>query len=105
MKIMREWKTKKGGSLSCPFVYARKSIIRFLFRGELHFRRGGADIGIDQALEFGEVLLEHADQRTRGLVELNLVGPSLDRIEDMRFDAGQRGRHREAEIFVGGEIG
>src|SRR6266852_5839285 len=74
-------------------------------RRELHFRRGGADIGVDLRFELGEVFLEHADQRARGLVELGLVGPGLDRIEDMRLDAGQRGRHREAEIFVGAEIG
>jgi len=28
-----------------------------------------------------------------------LSAPGLDRIEDMRLDAGQRGRHREAEIL------
>src|SRR6266436_320785 len=73
--------------------------------GELHFRRGGADVGVDLGFEFCKVLLEHADQRARGLVELGLVGPGLDGIEDMRLDAGQRGRHRESEILVGAEIG
>src|ERR1700687_3527600 len=77
----------------------------YSLRRELHFRRGGADVGVDLGFELGEILLEHADQGPRGLVELGLVGPGLDGIEDMRLDAGQRGRHREAEISVGAEIG
>src|SRR6266404_5894965 len=78
---------------------------RVLFRRELYFRRGGADFSVNLRFELGKILLEHADQRARGLVELGLVGPRLDRVEDMRLDAGQRGRYREAEIFVGAEIG
>ena len=34
-----------------------------LLRRELHFRRGGADVGVDLGFELGKVLLEHADQR------------------------------------------
>ena len=41
-----------------------------LFRGDPHFRRGGAHVGIDVVLELHEVLLEHVDQLARGLVEL-----------------------------------
>src|SRR5258706_13607281 len=48
-------------------------------RRELHFRRGGADVGVDLRFELGKILLEHADQRTCCLVELDLVGPRLDR--------------------------
>src|SRR5258707_15863167 len=66
-------------------------------RRELYFRRGGADVGVDLGFEFCKILLEHADQRTRGLVELDLVGPGLDRIGDLRVDAGQLGRHCKTE--------
>src|ERR1039458_777699 len=74
--------------------------IRILFSGELHFRRGGADIGIDLRFELGEVLLEHADQRTRGLVELSLVGPGLDRIEDMRFEDRKSTRLNSSHLGI-----
>src|SRR5581483_10319640 len=93
---------RKGGSSSRPFVLAiRKSLLR----RELYVGRGGADVGVDLGLELGEVLLEHRDQGAGGLVELGLVLPGLDRIENMRLDTGQRGRHGEAEIFVGTELG
>src|ERR1700712_1676778 len=62
-------------------------------RREFYFRRGGADLGVYLRFEPGEILLEHADQRPRGLVELGLVLPGLDRIEDMRLDPGKRGGH------------
>src|SRR5437016_13321110 len=86
-------------------AHARPRMTLLLFRRELYFRRGGTDVGVDLRFELGKILLEHANQRARGLVELGLVGPGLDRIEDMRLDAGQRGRYREAEISVGAEIG
>jgi hypothetical protein len=56
------------------------------------------------ALERDEVLLEHGDEVARGLVELRLVLPGLVRIEQMRLDAGELGRHREAEIGIGAEF-
>src|SRR4051812_8622858 len=52
-----------------------------LLRRELEIRRGGADFGIDLGFELGKVLLEHADQRARSLVEIGLVLPGVDGIE------------------------
>lgn len=43
--------------------------------------------------------------RRFAVAELGLIGPGLDRVEDVRLDAGHRGRHREAEIRVAAEIG
>src|ERR1700736_6492264 len=88
-----------------PPVRTAPSPISKLFRREPYFRSGGTDVGIDLTFELGEILLEHADQRPRGFVELGLVSPGLDRIKDMRLNAGQRGRHREVEIRVGAECG
>src|SRR5690242_17696580 len=66
-----------------------------LLRGDAHFRRRGAHVGVDVLLELHEVLLEHADQLARGLVELELVLPGFLRIEQVRLDAGELGRHGE----------
>jgi hypothetical protein len=49
-----------------------------LLRREPHFRHRGADFRRDVVFELGEVLLEHLDQRARGLVELFLVFPGLE---------------------------
>jgi len=59
---------------------------------------------VDVALEGDEVLLEHGDQLAGGLIELALVLPGLLRIEQMRLDAGELGRHRKTEIGVGAEF-
>src|SRR3984957_10459175 len=72
-----------------------------LLRGDADLGLGGADVGVDVALERHEVLLEHADECTRGVVELRLVLPGLVRIEQVRLDAGELGRHGEAEIGIG----
>src|SRR5262249_6182751 len=42
-------------------------------------------------------------QLARGLVERGFVLPSLHWIEQVRLDAGHRGRHRETEIGIGAE--
>src|SRR5665213_487612 len=54
---------------------------RRLLRSDAHFRRRRLDVGGDVLLELQEVLLEHADQFARGLVEGRLVLPGLERIE------------------------
>ena len=51
-----------------------------LLRGDAHFRRGGAHVGLDVLLELHEVLLEHIDQLARGLIEFELVLPGFLRI-------------------------
>src|ERR1700719_4885187 len=73
-------------------------------RRELHLGSGGADVGVDLGFEFGKILLEHADQRARSLVELSLVLPGIDRIENVARHARQRGRHRKAQLLVGAEF-
>src|ERR1700730_15829426 len=73
-------------------------------RSELDVGRGGADVGVDLGLELGEVLLEHGDKRPRRLVELGLVLPGVDGIEDLGRHPRQRGRNRKAEISVGAEL-
>ena len=47
------------------------------------------------SFELHEVLLEHVDELARGLVELELVLPGLLRIEQVRLDPGELGRHRK----------
>ena len=76
-----------------------------LLRRDPHLRRRRLDVGRDVALELGEVLLEHADEVARGFVELGLVLPGLERIEQMWLDAMHRGRYREPEIGIGAEVG
>ena len=56
---------------------------------------------IDMRLEFHEILAEHVDEFLRGFGEFGFRGPGLDRIEQMRLDAGHRFRHGEAEIGIG----
>src|SRR3979490_528482 len=73
---------EKGRPTVPPFPFTQP-IVQTSLRGELDVRRGGADVGVDLGFELGKILLEHADQRAGGLVELSLVGPGLDRIEDM----------------------
>src|SRR6185437_17061829 len=51
---------------------------------DAHFRRGGFHVRRDVIFELGEVLLEHGDEIARRLVELALVLPGLERIEQMR---------------------
>src|SRR6478735_2300549 len=96
----RGWQQKKGGPMSRPFYFRT---VGSLFRGQLRFRRGSENFRIDLLLELGKVLLEHADQRACGLVELRLVLPGVDRVEDLSWHARQRSRDREAEILVGAE--
>src|SRR5262245_64613727 len=67
-----------------------------LLRRNPHFRCRGLDIRRDVLLEFGEVLLEHVDQVSRRPVELGLVLPGLERVEQMRLNAWHGGGHREA---------
>ncbi len=72
-------------------------------RRDAHLGRGRAHVGVDVLLVLGEVLLEHAHELARGLVEGGFVLPGLHRIEEVRLDARHRGRHREAEIGIGAE--
>src|SRR5437879_1578172 len=53
--------------------------------------------------ELDEIIAEHRNEPARGLVELRLVLPRLERVEQMRLDTRYRTRHREAEIGVGAE--
>ena len=76
-----------------------------LLRCDLHLGSRGADVGVNMALERHEVVLEHGDEAAGGLVELRLVLPSLVRIEQMRFDAGELPAFLEAEIRIGAELG
>src|SRR4051794_33938526 len=63
--------------------------------GDTNLRCGGADVRVDVLLEFLEVCLEHADELACRLVELGLVLPGFDRVEQVRLDARDRGRHAE----------
>src|SRR5436190_2465183 len=45
--------------------------------GDAHLGRRGAHLGVDIVLELGEVLLEHADELARGVVEGSFVLPRL----------------------------
>src|SRR5690242_396014 len=54
-----------------------------LLRGDPHFRRGRLDVVVDVRLELDEVVLEHAHQLARRLVELGFVLPGLVGIEQV----------------------
>ena len=56
-------------------------------------------------LELLEILREHADQLLGRLGEGGLILPGLDRVEDMRLDAGHRCGNGETEIRVPAEVG
>src|SRR6185369_17890329 len=71
-------KTKRAALRPPSSFRMARSLTGRLLRRELEVRRGGADFGVDLGFELGKVLLEHADQRTRGLVELGLVLPGVD---------------------------
>jgi len=58
-------------------------------RRDAHFRSCGAHVGFDVVLELNEVLLEHANELPRGLVEFEFVLPGFLRIKEMRLDAGE----------------
>ena len=75
-----------------------------LLRRQLHIRGSRAHLGVHLCFKLGKILLEHADQRTGGLVELVLVLPGVDRVEDLGRHPRQRGRDRKAEILVGAEF-
>ena len=77
-RLTAESPRQKGGSSSRRFSNRVRSLSDALLRRELQVRRGGADFGVDLGFELGKVLLEHADQRARGLVELGLVRPGVD---------------------------
>src|SRR5215813_9832931 len=72
---------------------------------EAHLGRGGLHVGVDVLLVLDEILLEHAHEVARRFVEFRLVLPGLERIEQVRLDALKLGRHREAEIRIGAELG
>src|SRR5262249_39060985 len=56
-----------------------------LLRREADLGSGRAHVGIDVLLVFDEVLLEHAYQLARGLVERGFILPGLHRIEQVRL--------------------
>ena len=60
-------------------------------------RRRGADVGIDLGFELGKFFWNRPTS-ARGLVELVLVLPGVDRIENGRH-ARQRGRHRKPKYL------
>src|SRR5215203_3926910 len=68
-----------------------------LFRGDVDLRRRGLHFGVYGLLELREVLLEHANELARSLVEYLLVGPGSLRIEQIGIDTRHRGRNREAK--------
>src|SRR5882724_8869530 len=75
--------TKKGGpraALSKRYGDCR------LLRRDAHLGCGGAHVGVDVLLVLDEVLLEHAHQLARGVVEGGFVLPGLHRIKEMRLD-------------------
>src|SRR5215470_20381379 len=61
---------------------------RRLLRRDAHLGRSGAHVGIDVLLVLDEVLLEHAHQLARGVVEGGFVLPGLHRIKEMRLTPG-----------------
>src|SRR5947209_3403177 len=93
------------GSRICgaPLRVAPRAGTRLL-RRDAHLWRGGAYVGVDIGLELGEVLLEHAHELARGGVELGLVLPGLERVEQVRLDARHADRHLESEIGIGAEL-
>src|SRR5581483_7171282 len=102
----RDGRTSRAKTVLRTFCPAMTITIleRTLFRREPHFRRGGTHVGIDVALEGGEILLKHADELARGVLEFGLVGPRLRWMQNMRLHARHRGRHLEAEIGIGAEL-
>ena len=77
-----------------------------LLRGDAHFGRGRAHVGIDVLSRTStKFFWNMPHELARGLVERGFVLPGLHRIEQVRLDARHRGRHREAEIRIGAEAG
>src|SRR5713101_6214931 len=83
----------------------RATSLRALLRRDAHLRRGGLHVGVHLAFEAHEIVAEHAHQLARGLVEVGLVAPGLERIEQVRLDARHGSRHREPEIRIRAERG
>src|SRR5262245_66678253 len=93
---------KKGGPLRAALFYFRT---RRLFRRDTNLGRSRLDVRSDVLLELREIFLEHSHQIARRLVELRFVLPGLERIKKVRLDALHGGRHGEAEIRIGPELG
>src|SRR5262249_8166655 len=91
-------------ALRPPFTQKLPCCDRRSLRRNAYLGRGRAHVGVHVLLELHEVLLEHGDELARRLIELELVLPGLLRIEQMRLDAGQLRRHREAEVRIGAEF-
>src|SRR5260370_517050 len=83
----------------------RATSLRALLRRDAHLRRGGFHVGVHLTFEAHEIVAEHAHQLARGLVEVGLVAPGLERVEQVWLDARHRSRHREAEIGIGAKRG
>ena len=79
---------------------------QFGLSGERNARRraGGADALVGVSLEPLEIVAEHLHQTPRNFRELALVAPGLDRLENVRLDAGNLLRHGETEVRIGAEI-
>src|ERR1019366_8975907 len=58
------------------------------------------DVSLDDAVEFGKILLKHLNELARGDVECLLVAPCFPRLQDAAVDALDCCGHLEAEIFI-----
>src|SRR5271166_1920819 len=74
-------------------------------QGDARRWSGVADVLVGVDFELLEIVAEHLDQTARRFGEFALAAPSLDRIEDVRLDAGHLVRHGEAEMRIGAEGG
>src|SRR5262249_49703658 len=68
IEYMHETRRRRSIRAPSKFKSASRCLLSPSLRREAHFRRGGADFGVDVLFVFGEIILEHADQLARGRV-------------------------------------
>src|SRR5512139_948233 len=91
---------KRAATRAALFICClKKSLSR-----DAYFRRCRLYVRSDVLFELGKVLLEHCHQIARSPVELCLVLPGLEWIEQMRLYTLHRGRHGETEVRIGAEV-
>ena len=66
----------------------------------LRRHRDGHDVGLDDAFEFGQIILEHLYKLAGGDVECLLVAPCLPRLQVAAIDTLDGYRYLEAEMLV-----